>query len=168
VVLEAAVQSQLELDPGDYGIRLAVSDPSAGKVASVFSDVTVPEFDTAPVSMSGISVEVVRTASAPPVPTTRRVFKRSETVRAVTQIYQGTSRTDPILPVSLRVQILDASGAPVRDQALPFTEAAFANRRADGVITLPLSKLAPGQYLLKIDANSGRLNSGRAIRFAVE
>jgi hypothetical protein len=113
-------------------------------------------------------VEIVRPPSGAAAPTTRRVFKRSEQVRAVAQIYQGTQRTDAIAPVSLRVQILDANGTAVRDQSLPFAETAFTNRRADCVITLPLAKLTPGEYLLKLEAASNRQTSGRAVRFAVE
>ena len=81
----------------------------------------------------------------------RRAFRRADQVRAVLQIYQGTERTDPIAPVSMRVQILDAKGVAVRDQSLPFTEKAFTNRRADCVITLPLAALQPGEYLLKLE-----------------
>jgi hypothetical protein len=68
----------------------------------------------------------------------------------------------------MRVQILDAKGTAVRDQSLPFGEAAFTNRRADCVITLPLSSLPAGDYLLKLEASAGRETAGRALRFAVE
>ena len=55
---EINVQSHVELAPGDYGLRVAVSDPATGKVASVFSDVTVPKFDSAPLSLSGVTVDI--------------------------------------------------------------------------------------------------------------
>ena len=102
------------------------------------------------------------------MPTTRRVFRRGEQVRALLQIYQGTERTDAIAPVSMRVQILDAKGSAVRDQSLPFTEKTFTNRRAGGVITLPVANLPAGEYLLKLEASLDRRTAGRAWRFAVE
>jgi VWFA-related protein len=162
------IQSHLELAPGDYEIRAAVSDPATGAVASVFSSVSVPKFASAELSVSGIMVDAAATAAAPPAATTRRAFRRGERVRALMQIYQGTGRTDPVVPVSMRVQILDAKGTAVRDQSLPFAESAFANRRADCVITLPLSSLPAGDYLLKLEASAGRDTAGRALRFAVE
>jgi VWFA-related protein len=165
---EVNVLSQLELDPGDYGVRVAVFDGARNKVASVFADTTVPRFEEAPLSMSGVNVEAVGEASKTPMSTTRRTFARTEQVRAVMQIYQGTRRTDPIVPVSMRVQILDAKGSAIRDQSLPFAETAFTNRRADCVITLPLTKLPAGEYLLKLEASSSRATSGRALRFAVQ
>ncbi len=165
---EVNVQSRLELTAGNYQVRVAVSDPASGAVASVFSDLTVPEFDRAPLSVSGVTVDVASPPSASPVPTTRRVFRRGEQVRAVMQIYQGTQRTEAIAPVSMRVQILDAKGGAVRDQSLPFTEKTFTNRRADCVITLPVANLPSGEYLLKLEASLDRRTAGRALRFAVE
>jgi hypothetical protein len=165
---EVYVASHLELAPGDYGIRVAVLDPASGKVASVFSDVTVPPFESAPLSLSGVNVELVRPPSATPAATTSRIFRRTDQVRAVMQIYQGTGRTEAIAPVAMRVQILDAKGTSLRDETLPLAEQAFTNRRADCVITLPLSKLPAGEYLLKLEASSGRHTSGRALRFGVE
>ena len=63
------------------------------------------------------------------------------------QIYQGTRRTEAIAPVTMHVQILDAKGVVMRDQSLPFTERMFINRRADCIITLPLTALPPGEVL---------------------
>ena len=44
------VQSLLPLPPGEFGIRVAVSDPGAGRVGSVFSDVSVPDYAGAPLA----------------------------------------------------------------------------------------------------------------------
>jgi VWFA-related protein len=165
---EVSVLSQVEVEPGDYGVRVAVTDPATGKVASVFADTTVPKFDVAPLSLSGVSVEMASGTSSGPKPTTARAFARGDQVRAVMQIYQGTQRSDAIVPVSMRVQILDAKGAAIRDQSLPFAEASFTNRRADCVITLPLAQLPAGDYLLKLDVSSKSNMSGRAIRFSVQ
>ena len=165
---EVNVRSHLELAPGDYAVRVAVSDPATGGVASVFSDITVPKFESAALSLSGVSVDTASSPSAAPSTTTRRVFHRNERVRALLQIYQGTDRTEAIAPVSMRVQILDAKGGAVRDQSLPFSEQAFTKRRADCVITLPLTALPPGEYLLRLEASMDRQTTGRALRFAVE
>lgn len=165
---EVNVRSHLELAPGDYAVRVAVSDPATGSVASVFSDITVPKFESAALSLSGVSVDTTSSPSTAPSTTTRRVFHRNERVRALLQIYQGTDRTEAIAPVSMRVQILDVKGGAVRDQSLPFSEQAFTKRRVDCVITLPLASLPPGEYLLRLEASIYRQTTGRALRFAVE
>ena len=164
---DVIVQSHLELPPGEYGIRAAVTDTTTGAVASVFTDVTVPKFASAALSLSDVSVDVAAGAAAP-LATTRRSFRRTDRVRAVTQIYQGTGRSEPLAPVSMRVRIIDAKGAAVRDQSLPFGAEAFTNRRADCVVTLPLANLPAGDYLLMLDAALGGQTAGRALRFAVE
>jgi len=167
-VPDVNVQSYLELDPGDYEIRVAVSDPATTTLASVFADVTVPKFQSTPLSLSDIAVEIASSASTSPAPTTRRAFSRGDHVRAVIQIYQGTERTEPITPVSMRVQIVNAKGTAVRDQSLTFAEQAFTNRRADAVMTLPVSNLPAGEYLLRLNASADDRTAARALRFAVE
>ena len=167
-VPDVNIQSHLELDPGDYEIRVAVSDPATATVASVFADVTVPKFDSTPLSLSDIAVEIASAPSTPAAPTTRRTFRRGDHVRAVIQIYQGTERMDPIAPVSLRVQIVNATGSAVRDQSLTFAEQAFTNRRADAVMALPISNLPAGEYLLKLKASADDRTAARALRFSVE
>jgi hypothetical protein len=137
-------------------------------VASVFSDVTVPKFDSAPLTLSSVSIESAAGSSAAPSPTTRRVFTRADRVRAVAQIYQGTSRSEPIVPVTMRVQIVDAKGTAVRDQSLPFSEASFTNRRADCAMAIPVANLPAGEYVLKLEASTPRQQAGRALRFAIE
>jgi VWFA-related protein len=162
------VHTYIELAPGEYGIRVAVSEASRGALASVFSDVTVPDFDKEALSLSGIAVDVARGAAEKPAQTTRRSFRKTERVRALLQIYQGLARTEPLVPVSMRVQILDAKGNAVRDQSLPFGEQTFVNRRADCIVTLPLANLPAGDYALKLEASADRRTAGRALRFSLE
>ena len=162
------VQSLLPLPPGEFGIRVGVSDPGAGKVGSVFSDITVPNYADAPLALSGISVESGGTANGDPVATTRRRFKRTEQVRAVLQMYQGTTQTEPPASVSMRVRILDARGVAVHDQPLTYPAATFTRRRAGCVFVLPFAKLTAGEYLVRFDASADGRTSGRTLRFSVE
>jgi len=165
---EVNVSSHLELQPGEYGVRVALADKTSGRVGSVFADVTVPDFARDPLTVSSLNVEAVDGSAGPASLTTRRLFRRSESVRAVMQIYQGTLRTDPLAPVSVRVQILNAKGAAIRDAVMPFEPVMFTERRAECLITLPIANLAAGAYLLKIEASLDRRTAGRAVRFAVQ
>jgi VWFA-related protein len=170
---EANVQTHIELTPGDYEVRVAVSDPATGIAASVFCPVAVPLFGKAPLSLSDVLVETTsRTAAVPasaiPVPTatTRRVFEQDEGVRALVQVYQGTQRTDIISPVSVRTTILDAKGRAVRDQMVALTVKDFTNRRA--ALALDIGRLPPGEYVLTLDASLERQKTSRILRFAVQ
>jgi hypothetical protein len=163
------VQSHLPLPPGDFGIRVAVSEPGAGKVGSVFSDVTVPNYADVPLALSGISVEPAGAGSGSPLPsTTRRHFRRTEQVRTVLQIYQGTQRTDSLAPVAMRVQVLDAKGTTVHEQSITYPDSSFTNRRAGAALDLPLSQLKPGDHLLRLTASAKGQTASRTMRFTVE
>ena len=170
---EANVQTHVELTAGDYEVRVAVSYPATGIAASVFCPVTVPLFGNAPLSLSDVIVETTdRMASLPasatqvPTTTTRRVFEQDEGVRALVQVYQGTQRTDVIVPVSVRTTILDAKGRAIRDQLLALTAKDFTNRRA--ALALDIGALPSGDYVLTVDASLARQKTSRVLHFAVE
>ena len=163
------VQSHLPLPPGDFGIRVAVSDRGAGKAGSVFSDITVPNYADAPLALSGISVEPAGPAGDnPPTSTTRRRFTRTEQVRTVLQIYQGTRRTDALVPVAMRVEVLDAKGTAQYERSVAYPDSSFTNRRAGAVLDLPLSQLRPGDHLLRLTASAGGRTASRTMRFTAE
>ena len=169
---DADVAIQLELPPGDYEVRTGVSDPVARVAASVFSQVTVPAFHSTPLSLSDLSVEMGRASARQPAPdavqhaTTRRTFHPGEDVRAFLQIYQGTGRTDAVVPVTLRAQLLDSSGRVVRDQSGVLSEQGFPQRRAD--IALDLERLPPGEYVLSVEASTERQKANRTLWFGVK
>ena len=154
---------------------MAVSDPARGIVASVFSQVAIPLFGSAPLSLSDVTVTALdavaaRSSAAPrqSSPTTRRVFHHDDQVDVLLQIYQGTQRTEAMAPVSVRARILDAQGRTVRDQSLVFAETAFTNRRAGCHIAIDVEHLVPGKYVLSLDASLARQTAARALRFAVQ
>jgi hypothetical protein len=169
------VQTHVDLDPGDYEVRVGVTDPKTGATGSVFSQIAVPKFATAPLSVSDIAIEVgpnrdTSAGAGTPAaihPTTRRRFDRADQVRAFLQIYQGTRRTDPIVPVSVRVRILDVRGGAARDSSLVFNDTEFRARRADCRINLPIDRLGAGEYLLEIAASAGDEIAARKLRFTV-
>jgi VWFA-related protein len=170
---EANVQTQVQLPPGDYEVRVAVLDPAADIAASVFYPVAIPRFGTALLSLSDVTVEATGhmatlPASANPVPTTttRRVFAQDEMVRALVEVYEGTQRTDMIEPVSVRTSILDAKGRAVREQLLALTVKDFTNRRA--ALALDISQLPRGEYVLNLDAALERQKTSRILHFAVQ
>ncbi len=99
------VPMRVDLGPGDYEIRAGVEDQQTHTVASVFSQVTVPAFASAPLSLSDVVLEMGAAdnalAAGLPVamaPTTRRAFTRTAAARAFVQVYEGTGRTDPLVP----------------------------------------------------------------------
>ena len=170
------VPTYLDLRPGEYEIRVAVVDRSVGTSASVYSQIVVPKFSTERLSLSDVIVETGSTtrpsdavpASISATATTERAFGRGDQVRAFFQIYQGTARTDAIVPVTTQVRVIDSGGTVSRDQSFVFAPADFHGRRTDGRINVPIDGLPPGNYLLEVAATAGDEHDVRKLRFAVQ
>jgi VWFA-related protein len=173
------VLSRLDLPPGEYEIRVAVSSGADARTASVFTYVTVPSFTAAPLSMSNIIVGATGgTLTAPKdflasllpiVPTARREFARTGRLLAFFRVYQGMNRSDPVIPVQVRSSIVDDHDRVVATEAGVLDVAEFAKARtADYYVTLPLTTLAAGEYLLKVETTMGARTAGRAMRFVVK
>ena len=95
------VLTRLDLAPGRYQLRLAAESTLFGKRGSVYYDVEVPDFSAEPLSMSGLALSLGGGAVTMPAgafhplvpfdPTSRRVFRSTDQVRAFVQVYQGGS-----------------------------------------------------------------------------
>jgi len=169
------VPTHLVLRPGDYEMRAAITDAINGTTASVFSHIVVPAFASERLSLSDIVIE--RVAAAPEalatplpavVPITARLFARSARVRALLQIYQGTERRSPLLPVSVEVRVIDTRNRVVSETTTPVAREAFRDRRADFSAMIPVQALAVGEYLLSVTATTGEQTARRALRFGVQ
>jgi hypothetical protein len=172
------VLSRLDLPPGEYEIRVGVSGSEPPRTASVFTYITVPAFDSAPLSLSSLVIGATSetftapkdflAALLPIVPTARRDFAQSDKLIGFVRIYQGTSRKDPLLPVHLKSSVIDAQGRVVASQSARLDAAQFEKgRAADHYVALPLAGLTPGEYLLRIETEMGPRIAGRALRFSV-
>jgi hypothetical protein len=147
--------SRLDLAPGRYEIRAAV-DSSSGARASVYLTVDVPRFARDALSVSGVALHASPeplTAPGTPladllpiVPTARREFSGTDRVTAFMRIYQSSTGAQT---VSVAARIVDTGG-----------RVAFENRTeqkgSDYQLELPVQRLTAGEYLLAIEATSGR------------
>ncbi len=168
---------RLDLPPGRYEIRVASAHREAGRLGSVYMDLQVPDFAKAPLSLSGVLLQDGTTAAATPddvfrtlvpvTPTSRREFARGEPLTAFVRVYQGGR--DPVERVDVRTQIANAAGAIVVDGVTTVEPDEFSTERAaDYQLALPLERLAPGEYLLTIDATLGTSGKARRdVRFSV-
>jgi hypothetical protein len=171
------LMSRLELKPGRYLLRYSVRSESLDKTGSVYTDLTVPDFSKAALSLSGIVLSATpapRTAPAdglapliPVVPTTERVFSTSHEVTAFVRVYQGGKR--PPQAVAIEARLTDRRGEENTIRAGHLAAGQFgAQRAADYTVVLPVGRLAPGPYLLTVSADAGGIASIRGhVRFSV-
>jgi hypothetical protein len=171
---EYEVLSRIDLKPGRYNLRIAAHNTAIEKSGSVFFDLDVPDFRKDGLWMSGVALTSRYGLSAAPpgaltdllpvVPTTVRAFAADDEVGAFLQIVQGGRR--PVTPIRLELSIVDEADTVVH-QARDTLEAAMfsAARLANYQVQVPLDRLVPGSYLLRIDASAAERTARREIRF---
>jgi len=172
------VSTKLDLAPGRYEIRLAMESTTASARGSAFIAVTVPDFLKDPLTLSGVvlaRIPAARPAGSDPLanllpftPTTVRTFSGRDRVRALLRVYQGGKRDAAAVTLSARIADRADRNVYERSVTLPPTAFATAARVAESGLTLPLAELAPGPYLLSIEASDGMTRTVRHVRFAIE
>jgi VWFA-related protein len=173
---EFDVLTPLYLKPGRYNVRYSAHSARLDKTGSVYTDVTVPNFEKEKLSLSGVVVSgdpmpfaAPKDAFAsiiPVVPTTQRAFARADRAKAFVRIYQGGKQPPGRAQVATRVT--DRNGRGVWSKADAVGAEAFAkDRAADYTCDMPLGSLGPGAYLLTIEVTLGSRTSRRDVRFSV-
>ena len=171
----AEVLLRLDLRPGRYNIRVGAQLAGGGAAGSVFTSVVVPDFAKEALSLSGVAIGRAEgrpiggreslSALLPFAPTVVREFSASDHVGALVRVHQTTGRATAL---RLDTQILDAGGAVVVSQSTPVHESAFFQGRAvEHRYEVPVSTLAPGEYLLRFVATAAGRDVTRDVRFSI-
>lgn len=167
--------SRLDLPPGRYQLHIGVHESTGGGVATVPYDLEVPDYSKAPLALSGLLVsssEAGQLVTAypddavknlfPVAPIVRRKFSPSETLAAVAEVYvNGRNGNQPPNAITFVTTVQDAqSGRDVfktEDRQTPDPSDRAIGFRTD----VPLNDLAPGMYVLRVDAASNGVAVGR-------
>lgn len=168
--------STLNLQPGTYELRVAVRHEQAGVVGSVHTYVDVPDFDKDPLTLSGVVLHDANAPTATPpealggvidvAPTTRREFTNVQQVSALVRAY--VRRGDPPAGVEITFRVLDHQLREVLAQPMTVTAGRFAaDGSAEARFNLPLDRLQPGAFVLRVDAKRNSSSAWRDVRFSV-
>jgi VWFA-related protein len=170
------IVTELRLKPGTYALRVGSTSERLGTSGSVYADVVVPDFASAPLSLSGILVFSAPqldhvlpeplSALLPAIPTTRRDLTGRVLVRAYGRVYQGLRA--PLESVEITTTILDGGNAIVLERTESIAPAGFAtDRAADLRIDVPVAEFAAGLYRLRVVARAGQNTVTRDVVFRV-
>lgn len=168
--------SRLELRPGRYQLRFGVQSELMKKAGSVYQEIEIPDFRRVPLSMSGVVLGVspslpssprdFLTSLVPVTPTTQRNFATTDSVTAFLRVYQGGRK--PALPTVVTTSIVNAEDREVHRATGSVPAEAFGTGRAhDVTLAVPLDRLEPGPYLLRIEAAAEKHQASREVRFFV-
>jgi VWFA-related protein len=181
--LGVRVLTRLQLPPGRYQLRVGGLSGEAGLRGSVFYELEIPDFSKEPFTMSGLlltspSASRVVTARPDPLlegllpgpPTTIREFQVGEEIALFTEVYDN--QLTPRHMVDITTNVLTDEGRVV------FT--ASDTRSSDELegkpggygysARVPLKDLAPGLYVLKVEARTRLGNTepiSRQVQFRI-
>jgi len=157
-----------DVKPGRYNVRIGASIPGADISGGVFATVVVPEFSTAPLSVSGVAIGLANTRPVggrevldgllPFAPSTTRTFTSADVVGALMMVYQAEGRSGE---VTVESTLANESGEVVWRQSR-----SYAASRVEHRFELPLTNLAAGHYLLTFTATGAKgATAVREVRF---
>ena len=170
------IQARLELPPGAYQLRVAARD-RGGKTGSVHYDLVVPDFTKEPLSVSGIVLSseaagVVPTAGAipdignalPGPPTTSRVFAASDDLAVLAEIYDNQGAQAHSVDITATMKAEGRVQVFANSERRSSKELGGARGGYGYTARIPLKDLAPGLYVLTIEAKSSLGGTAPAAR----
>jgi VWFA-related protein len=170
------VNPRLSLAPGRYQIRIGARESVGSRAGTVFYDLHVPDFRKEPLMMSGMLITAASAhgamtampdAAAPallPGPAvSRRTFAQNDTLTVFAEIYDNISGTQP-RQIDTSVALINESGVDVFNARDTVDNSSTGRWTTYGLARdVPLRNVAPGRYLLKLEAKH-RGDSGAVAR----
>jgi VWFA-related protein len=160
---------RLTLAPGEYQLRIGVREQGGGAAGSVLCDIVVPDSAVAGLSMTSIVASASSAIAVPSAyndpgllwalggpPTTARAFETTDTLSAYVELIDAgaTAQRD----VDILTVVRDARGRDVVRSPQPKANGRVAAGKSFAyAVDLPLKALAPGRYVLRIEARASGL-----------
>lgn len=167
---------RLDLPPGRYQLRIGARESGGGRVGSVMYDIDVPDFSKGDLLMGGL---LLTSASASRIPTANpdpdfkeimpaspaavRAFPTGDELSAAVDIYDNRGATPH--RVEIRTSLTADNGTVVfssKDERR--TEELKGGNTFGHVAAIPLKGVAPGRYVLRVEAQTLVSNGATAAR----
>jgi hypothetical protein len=171
------ILNRLDLPPGKYQFRVAAHDANGGNVGSVLLDLDVPDFQKAPFSISGL---VMTSAAGSAMPTVRqdeqlkmvmpgpavslRSFPQNDEMVLFAEVYDNAGGTPHKVDITSTVTTDEGKVLFKADEVRDSTDLGGARGGYGYTARIPMKDLAPGSYVLKVEAKSRLSNTPTAAR----
>ena len=173
--------TRLDLPPARYQIRVGVHESAGGAIATVPYDLEVPDYSKTPFTLSNLVLTSTSAAGMmtpepdsqikqrfPLPPVAARVFDRQDALGVVAELYDDSTDVAHMVDFTVSITPVDQDRALYNASESRTVE---AKRQTHGYETrVPLRDLAPGAYVLRVEAVSrfdGR-KVAREVPFAVK
>lgn len=168
--------SRLELPHGRYQLRVAAQDAATSRLGSVLYDLEVPDFARADLALSGVALAAASASASPTArpdelmkevlpaqPTTSREFPRGDQLLAYAEVYARERRRPPAADVD--VSLLAEDGNVVFHAQEDVSAPLRSGQGRYGFTTrVPLLDVAPGRYVLRVEARARGGGHDAAVR----
>jgi hypothetical protein len=170
-VVSYQVSETIDVSPGHYEFRVSATSAKLARGGSVYLDVDVPDFRAAPIVLGGLAVSYADGARVPVAPKTGppalpfppsldRTFTSADTLRAYVEASVRQPVARPLVP---SMDVVNADGRVVRSPSPSFVTG--DPLRVE--VSIPLSGLPPGAYVLRATLGDGADKATREVQFVV-
>lgn len=170
------VNETIDLPTEQLALRVGVTSRALGKTGTVHLSIEPPDFGDKKIQLSGLvigssssSADVAMGLASlrgivPFQPTAGRVFVPSDTLRVFSRLtWRGNEDG-----ASVRVSIEGREGVPARELNIAGREVTPGHRAGELDTVVPLSALAPGDYVLKVEASQSGKTALREVPFTIK
>lgn len=161
------ILNRVDLPPGRYQFRVAARNSASGAVGALSYDIEVPDFHKLPFSISGVlltSMAGVATLTArpdeqlknlmPAPPVSLRTFPQNDEVVVFAEIYDRGGNAPHTVDIATTVRSNDGTIVFEHSDERSSTDLQGARGGYGHSARVPMSKLAPGRYVLTVEARS--------------
>jgi len=159
--------NRLDLPPGKYQLRVAAQDTNGGNVGSVQYDLSVPDFQKAPFSVSGLVLTSGLGAALPTVradeqlkpvlpgpPISLRSFPQNDEIALFAEVYDNEASKPHKVDIVTTITTDEGRVLFKTDETRDSSDLGGSRGGYGYTTRIPLKELAPGKYVLKVEAKS--------------
>jgi len=161
------VLNRMELPPGRYQLRLAARDMTKATIGSVIYDLDVPDFYKDKIAMSGLAITSLGGAAMmtarpddvmkqvlPAPPVAARAFAQNDELAVFTEVYDNSGNAPHKVDITTSVLTDEGRVLYKNEESRDSSELQGAKGGYGYTSRVPLSEIAPGSYVLNVEARS--------------
>jgi VWFA-related protein len=177
------VLNRMELPPGRYQLRLAARDTTKATIGSVIYDLEVPDFYKDKIAMSGLAITSLGGAAMmtarpddvmkqvlPAPPVAARAFAQNDELAVFTEVYDNSGNAPHKVDITTSVLTDEGRVLYKNEESRDSSELQGAKGGYGYTSRVPLSEIAPGSYVLNVEARSrlgDSLSTTRQVQFTI-